>query len=65
MNLQDNSFRISNVPVMTGSGLPRNAFVERYRYINRYSMYSASHILVVFYVRVNVHGNKFLLNKTK
>jgi len=40
VNLQDSSFRISKVTVKTGSGLPRNAFVERYRCINRHSMYS-------------------------
>ena len=57
MNLQENSFRISNVSVKTGSGLSRNTFVERYRYINRHSMYSVSRSLVVFYVHVTVHSD--------
>jgi hypothetical protein len=47
VNLQDSSFRISIVPVKTVSGLPQNASVERYRCINRRSMYSLSTVLVV------------------
>ena len=64
MNLQDISLRISNVSVKTGSGLPWNAFVERYRCINRHSMYSVSFMLVVFHVHVTVHSDKFLCNET-
>ena len=47
VNLQNISFRIFGFPVKTGSGHPRDAFVERYRYINRHSMYPVSTILLV------------------
>jgi hypothetical protein len=47
VNLQNSSFRISGVPVKTGSGHLWKACVERYPCINRQSMYSVSTIVLV------------------
>jgi hypothetical protein len=47
VNLQDSLFRISNVPVKTSSGLPRNAFVKWCRCLNLHIIYSVSTMLVV------------------